>query len=194
VSTSGVLDGKTLTSIDAGYQHTCALDSDGQAYCWGNNYNGQLGNATTTTSAAPVAVSTSGVLSGRSLTDINAGGQTTCALSASGEAFCWGMGWSGAMGNGTSAEVNASPVAVDASGVLSGVTLTQISLGGLSVCGVSDVGRVYCWGGNSLGQLGIGNRTDQLLPVAMGTAGVLSGARVRLIGTGTETWMVTEQQ
>ena len=41
------------------YYHTCAV-ADGQAYCWGYNANGQLGNNSTTDSSVPVAVNTTG--------------------------------------------------------------------------------------------------------------------------------------
>ncbi|MDZ7796528.1 MAG: hypothetical protein U5N56_05580 [Candidatus Marinimicrobia bacterium] len=42
VNTSGVLSGKTITAIAAGYAHTVALDSDGKLYAWGGNEYGRL--------------------------------------------------------------------------------------------------------------------------------------------------------
>jgi hypothetical protein len=59
------------TTITAGYTHACMIQS-GKAYCWGNNTNGQLGNNSTASSSTPVAVYTSGVLSGKTLTQITA--------------------------------------------------------------------------------------------------------------------------
>ena len=45
VNVNGVLAGKTLTQITAGFGgSTCALDSTGAAYCWGYNYYGELGD------------------------------------------------------------------------------------------------------------------------------------------------------
>ncbi|HLL84763.1 MAG TPA: Ig-like domain-containing protein, partial [Longimicrobium sp.] len=43
-------------AVATGYSHTCVLDVAGQAHCWGLNAAGQLGNGTTASSAAPVAV------------------------------------------------------------------------------------------------------------------------------------------
>jgi hypothetical protein len=51
VYTGGVLSGRTLTQVGAGDQDSCALDSTGTAYCWGNDANGQLGNDTTVNGA-----------------------------------------------------------------------------------------------------------------------------------------------
>ena len=56
---------------------------------WGLNNHGQLGNNSTTNSIRPVAVDTSGVLAGTTVTAISAGGFHSCAV-ADGRAYCWG--------------------------------------------------------------------------------------------------------
>ena len=156
VTTSGVLAGKTLTQITAGNSHTCALDSSGTAYCWGANGNGQLGNSSTTQSLVPVAVTTSGVLSGKTLTQISAdeNGMYTCALDSAGAAYCWGAASFGQLGNGGVASTPGVPVAVVTSGVLSGKVLTQIATGSGSTCAVASTGAAYCWGQGVNGELG----------------------------------------
>jgi alpha-tubulin suppressor-like RCC1 family protein len=173
VDTSGVLSGKTVTQISAGSGHTCAL-ADGKAYCWGSNhyaqYNaGQLGNNSTTESFVPVAVDTSGVLSGKTVTQISAGGGHTCAL-ADGKAYCWG-------GSSYTATTGSVPVAVDTSGVLSGKTVTQVVVGHSHACVLAD-GKAYCWGYNTLGSLGNNSTAHSSVPVAVYTSGVLSGKTV----------------
>jgi len=174
VYTGGVLAGKTLTQIVAGFSHTCALDSSGAAYCWGLDSSGQLGNNSVTQSLVPVAVTTSGVLSGKTLTQITAGNSHTCALDSSGTAYCWGSNGNGQLGNNSTTK-SLVPVAVTTSGVLSGKTLTQITGGYAHTCALDSTGAAYCWGANGNGQLGNSSTTQSLVPVAVTTSGVLSG-------------------
>ena len=136
-----MLGGKTLVRIAAGGLNTCALDSDGKAYCWGFTY---LGNGSEAGSAVPVAVSTSGVLAGKSLTTITVsagfGENTTCALDSTGKAYCWGHGLLGQLGNNAWLH-STVPVAVDTSGLLAGRTLIDISAGGWQTCAVDSLGE-----------------------------------------------------
>ncbi|MEI6675233.1 MAG: cadherin-like beta sandwich domain-containing protein, partial [Verrucomicrobiota bacterium] len=62
VTQSGVLAGKSVVSVTAGWLHSLALCSDGSVAAWGYNLNGQLGNNSTTQSNVPVMVTQSGVL------------------------------------------------------------------------------------------------------------------------------------
>ena len=167
VSTSGVLAGRTVTAISAGYNNTCAI-ADGEAFCWGLGTLGMLANGAAANSDIPVAVSTSGVLAGRTVTAIrngivNSGSHPNCAI-ADGEAFCWGLGTSGQLGNNASLSSN-TPVAVDMSGVLSGLTVTDIAPGSTHTCALAD-NNVYCWGSDSNGRLGNGPAGSSTVPVA----------------------------
>ena len=176
VDTSGVLKGKTLTAISAGFNHTCALDTEGKAYCWGSNWSGELGDGYAgprmvhhygfdiTYSSVPVAVDTAGVLSGKVLTSIKLGQSSTCALDGDGRAYCWGANSDGELGN-NSVEPSNVPVAVDTSGVLSGKTLTSINIGSHHTCALDRDGQAYCWGANSDGQLGNNSTRPSLVPV-----------------------------
>jgi alpha-tubulin suppressor-like RCC1 family protein len=75
-------------SLSAAEYHSCAL-KNGQAYCWGWNDSG-LGNGSDSISDLPVAVDTSGVLAGKSLTRVSSGSSSICALDSSAAAYCWG--------------------------------------------------------------------------------------------------------
>src|SRR4051812_9152307 len=74
-----------ITSIDAGYGHTCALDSSGNVICWGRNHEGQLGDGTQVerrTAGSPVVV-------GRRVQAIALGAYHTCALTIIATVRCW---------------------------------------------------------------------------------------------------------
>ncbi|WP_240592722.1 putative Ig domain-containing protein [Macromonas bipunctata] len=153
VDVSGLTSG--VASIASGADHTCAVTTSGGAKCWGRNFDGQLGNDSTTNSLAPVDVSglTSGVAS------IASGDVHACAVTTSGGAKCWGRNYSGQLGNNSFA---GSSVPVDVSGLTSGVV--SISLGYYHTCAVTTSGGAKCWGGNGNGQLGNTSNTDSEVP------------------------------
>ena len=150
--------------IAAGYNHSCEIRS-GNAYCWGLNGSGELGDNSTVSSSVPVPVYTGGALSGLTLTQISAGDDFTCALSSAGAAYCWGLGTSGQLGTNTVITQSDVPEAVYTGGVLSGVTLTQITAGFDTACALASTGAGYCWGLGTSGQLGNGLGTSTAAPV-----------------------------
>jgi prepilin-type N-terminal cleavage/methylation domain-containing protein len=179
VNTSGVLADKTVKYITSGQIHTCAIASDDKAYCWGSNSNGQFGNNSTTQSLVPTAVSTSGVLSGKTIKYISAGMSHTCAIASDDKAYCWGYNFNGQLGNNSTAQ-SLVPVAVNTSGVLSGKTVKFITAGfGTSTCAIANDDNAYCWGNNSNGQLGNNSTTNSSVPVAVNTASGLGANSVK---------------
>jgi alpha-tubulin suppressor-like RCC1 family protein len=183
VYTSGVLSGKTIKSISAGGNHTCAIASDDQAYCWGGGDYGKLGNNAVTNSSVPVAVYTAGVLSGKTIKSISTGNYHTCAVASDNMAYCWGYGYYGQLGN--NANGNSSvPVAVDAAGDLAGKTIKSISAGGNYNCAIAIDDQAYCWGYNDDGQFGNNSTNGSWVPVAVYTSGFLSGKTVKSISAG----------
>ena len=177
VNTSGVLAGKTIQSISSMLYHTCALASDAKVYCWGANTSGKLGDGTTSNSGLPVAVSTAGVLAGKSVKSLAVGYNHTCAMTTENLVYCWGDNVNGALGTGnfTSSSV---PVAVIMSGVLTGKTISSLSSGDWHACVITTEGKAYCWGRNTDGQLGNGGLTNSSSPVAVDMTGVLSGKTI----------------
>ena len=84
---AGALTGRTVTRIAVGTYHSCALDSQGLAYCWGANFHGQLGDGLwlfLTGSSQPVAVDMSGALAGKTLVEIAVGEYHSCASTPTG--------------------------------------------------------------------------------------------------------------
>jgi alpha-tubulin suppressor-like RCC1 family protein len=87
----------SVTSVTTGSAHTCALISTGDAYCWGFNAFGQLGNGTFTSVTTPVHIS--GTLLMKS---IHAGGAFTCGVGLDNVGYCWGSNLFGKLGVGDS--------------------------------------------------------------------------------------------
>jgi len=184
VTNTGVLSGKTLIDISSGYTGACVLDSTGKAYCWGRGTEGQLGNGTTpATSLVPVAVTSTGVLSGKTLTKIRSGLKSVCAIDSAGSMYCWGQNNYGQLGNGSTTN-SSNPVAVPLTGLLAGKTILDVGVGTYSTCVLASDSNVYCWGFNTNGQLGNGSTTNSLTPVAVDTSGALSGKTVQIITSG----------
>lgn len=150
--------GVRFSTIAAGYEHTCALSTEGRAYCWGNNENGQLGNGMSgDMTNVPVAVMPpAGVADPLEFDALAIGsyGEFTCALTAAGKAYCWGYNFYGSLGDGTFDDRNRpTPVADPAGGP---VRFSSIGVGAFHACGLTGAGKAYCWGDNYFGQLGNG--------------------------------------
>ena len=155
----------------ASFYHSCAIALNGRAYCWGSGNNGKLGNGSTASYRVPVAVNTSGVLAGKTIKQISAGENHTCAIASDDRAYCWGSNKNGQLGNGSTANSNV-PVAVNMFGALAGKTIKQMSVEFSTSCVVASDNKVYCWGNNSKGQLGNGSTANSNVPVAVNTSGV----------------------
>ena len=152
--------GVTFSSIFPGFYHTCGLDSDGNAYCWGDNSYGQLGTGDDTTSYnLPKLVVRGDRGSGVTFSSISTGFYHTCGLGSDGNAYCWGYNGQGLLGTGDDTTSYNLPKLVVRGDRGSGVTFSSISTGGYHTCGLDSDGNAYCWGRNDYGQLGTGDDT-----------------------------------
>lgn len=146
-----------VTNISSGTGNSCAVVNK-QAWCWGNNTNGQLGDNSTTPRDGAVQVQTSiGTLS--DVTAISVGTNLVCAV-AKKNAWCWG---SAPIGDGSSDNsLVAKQVVMSGSEPLTNVT--AVSAGLSHACAISSK-KVYCWGGNSVGQVGNDDTAQTLVAV-----------------------------
>jgi alpha-tubulin suppressor-like RCC1 family protein len=138
VTTGSFGSGHTPSYISAGYDHTCALLTDGGVRCWGSNNNGQLGDGTTTDSFAPPS-SDINLGSGYTAIGISSGGGHTCAMLNDGDMKCWGASGSGQLGNnnGFNGGDEKTPVFIQGSRVWQeGDFLTSPDVSG-ATCGIS---------------------------------------------------------
>lgn len=137
VAVGGGLLFSTIAAGSDGY-FTCGIARSGAAYCWGQDWRGQLGSHAGSNASLPRAVT--GGLDFRALDN---GDHHTCALTLSAEAFCWGENSEGQVGDGTS-EDRWMPVAVSG-----GLQFSLITAGGLGTCALTTDGVTYCWGSYS---------------------------------------------
>jgi hypothetical protein len=161
-----------VSMVDTGALHTCAV-KDGEAWCWGSNNHGKLGDGTSTFSAVPVQVQ--GI--GEDVVAVVAAFNHSCALTVSGAVKCWGWNNLGQLGDG-----GACGTECDATGVTGlGSGVTSIDAGGHHTCVVLTSDGVKCWGENGLAQLGDGSTMNRTTPVDVSglTGGVaaVSGGR-----------------
>ncbi|MBI2916825.1 MAG: S8 family serine peptidase [Chloroflexi bacterium] len=139
--------------------------ASGEAWAWGNNSEGQLGDGTTIQRNAPVQVSG---LAG--VTDVAGGGWHSLALSSAGTVWAWGWNDQGQLGDGTTTG-RTTPVQVSG---LTGVAAVAVGDYYHSLALKSD-GTVWAWGWNYHGQLGDGTTTDRHTPVPVsGLTGVVA--------------------
>lgn len=109
--TDGTATLSGVTTLATGYNHSCALKTDGTVWCWGGNSKGQLGDGTQIPSAVAKKVVMSDGSALTSITRLSASLGNTCAVRADGAAFCWGAGGSQQIGDGYGAD-RANPTQV----------------------------------------------------------------------------------
>jgi len=145
---NGAMANIGVTAVAAGERHTCALKG-GKVYCWGLNYNGQLGDGTTTQRITPTLVA-DGEMGNSGVTAVAAGFFHTCALKG-GKVYCWGYNYVGQLGDGTTTD-RTTPTLVE-DGAMGNSGVTAVAAGEVHTCALKG-GKVYCWGLNSSNQLG----------------------------------------
>ncbi len=102
-----VAGGLNFRDVSAGENHSCGRTTLNRAYCWGENFGGQLGDGTGFgTSSTPVAVA-----GGKRFRQVDGGGSHTCGKTPTDVAYCWGFNGQGQIGDGTT-DTRDSPVAV----------------------------------------------------------------------------------
>jgi alpha-tubulin suppressor-like RCC1 family protein len=227
--------GLTFVEVSAGQDHTCAIGSNGKAYCWGLNGHGQLGNASLTNADSPsqvipiyasvsvaqssyrlygpssstspgsplagdnqagvlgaiaeefrlrIGLTNSEVVSSLAVESVVTGGSLSCAITSSGEAYCWGGDADGQLGNGSVTGNQSAPVAVLRGEMPPEVTFRQIALGNDHACAIASNNKAYCWGDGADGQLGNGSTSDHNAPVAVLEGAMPAGATFRQITAG----------
>jgi alpha-tubulin suppressor-like RCC1 family protein len=150
---------------------------------WGDNDNGQLGDATTTERHTPV---TAAGVTAADVTAVSGGLNFSLALLANGTVEAWGDNLFGQLGDGTTTD---HPTPGTVTGLLSG---RSIAAGDNFALASLGNGTVQAWGENDFGQLGnggVGGSNPLPAPVT-GLTGVVAVAAgqdhgVALLSDGT---------
>uniref|UniRef100_A0A8C7P3D2 Regulator of chromosome condensation (RCC1) and BTB (POZ) domain containing protein 1 n=1 Tax=Oncorhynchus mykiss TaxID=8022 RepID=A0A8C7P3D2_ONCMY len=167
------LRGKKVVSLSYGSgPHVLLATEGGELFAWGHNGYSQLGNGTTNQGVSPILVSTN--LQNKKITQVACGSHHSLALTHDGEVrdqvFGWGYNGNGQLGVGN----NGNQLTPCRLAALQGLCVLQVRLdrlvfqiasGYAHSLALTDEGLLYAWGANTYGQLGTGNKSNQLSPV-----------------------------
>ncbi len=180
-SPTPILDTKTFKFVNSARGlHSCAITTEGELYCWGNNDEGQLGNGTKTDSWLPTKIGTDS-----DWVSVDTDYVNTCALKVGGDVYCWGQANGGRIGGGDTMPDNPKCELRDPSNeyakwrctipmkVSSTEKFASVSVGNMHSCAASVNGELFCWGDNYDGQGGLGKGVNEFtgtwVPTKVGT-------------------------
>ncbi len=173
----GALANKTVITVTAGGSHTCALTSDDDLHCWGENGYGQVGVGSNTDQVTPQLVASD-------VSSVSAGTSHTCGIQA-GIVYCWGYNSSGQLGLASYAS-QVFPQQVVNTTVFTNGSATAVSAGGSHTCVISS-GAAYCWGLGTSGQLGNAASTSSNKAVKVSNGAMTNSGLSAITAGGTHT-------
>jgi hypothetical protein len=138
------LNRPTLAKV--GLSQMCALDGERRLHCWGRGYG--VGVAGPGEVEHPIPI----------LDDVRSfalGATHTCAATSNGQLLCWGDNREGKLGIGETTP-DGSDQAHWRPTVVPGLEpVVQVTAGTRFTCALGATGRIWCWGSNEAGQLGL---------------------------------------
>ena len=139
-----------LASVSGLTSHLCGVTPDGEAWCWGDNTMGQLGDGTDQPRTAPVRVT-----GGLRFSMVSVGSLFSCGIAVDSTAYCWGEGAVAQLGQPAPERCSTGAVpCAKAPLKLEGYVFTAIATGMRHACAIDGSGAAHCWGFNFLGEAG----------------------------------------
>ena len=170
--------GKHAVAVGTGVY--AAIDTDGQVWTWGVNWNGRLGDGTTNSRFTPARVQKSSApndyLTG--IVSIATAGGTFAAIDADSNVWTWGAGTNGTLGNGSTDDSSYPVLVLTAGPGNQGVPLggvDEVACGSSGFCiALARYGTVFGWGSNTFSQLGIpaGGALSIATPIPIPAGGI----------------------
>lgn len=149
-----------LATITPGYLQTCAIAVSRRVYCWGANYENQLGDGLRDPAEDAKRLRPGRVPGLENIIQLS-GSSHTCALNATGKVFCWGYNEHGSAGQDPARYPNVPvpmPVALQEA-------VVELAHNEWGMCALTASDKVYCWGSNKAKLLGASTPERSWRPV-----------------------------
>ena len=147
-----LVDAGSWSAVATGFEHSCAIRTDGSLWCWGEGVYGQLGDGSDLRRSMPTRAA------GEAWTTISLGFDHTCGLQGD-KLWCFGSNFQGQLADPTVGD-RMLPNLVEG-------TWDEVAAGDGFTCARRD-GQVMCWGVNDEGQLGNGTTRNSKIGSALG--------------------------
>lgn len=145
------IPGETIKTVALGKSHSAVVTESGKLYTFGFNNHGQLGDGTEVDKKTPILIT----IPGETIKDVACGNMHTVVITESGKLYTFGYNNYGNLGNGTIIE-QWSPIQI----TIPSETIKQVAAGGSHTAVITESGKLYVWGNNYYGQVGIGSTGD----------------------------------
>ncbi len=157
----GSLQGINFTAVTAGRAHTLALSGSGEIYSWGGNDSGQLGLGDTEDRNAPFAILHRFTRS--RIQSIATGAMHSMALTEKGEIFTFGSNAGDQLGY----NLRSRETFITVPRLVDKVKGVRIHAGSQVSMATVRSGKVFVWGCNDHGQLGLNDKTSRSSPTIL---------------------------
>lgn len=151
-----------VVSVDCGQYHTMALTTNGKLYGWGYNSYGQLGLGNNKNQYLPRLVNLKKTIISVSCMQFH-----TFALTKKGELYCWGSNMYSQLGLGKQKYEHGIPIITIPQKLVLRESILSVHCGIKHTIAVTSNDKIYVWGNNENGQLGLGDKNHRSTPTEL---------------------------